>query len=96
LLKAMAAEAGLTPGSSFDTSWAYEYPDEDAMVRGMLAAGGLAFAAEAAGGDVVRAAIIDSLSPYRADDGGYRLENEWHYVVARAPRGAAPPRTTSA
>jgi hypothetical protein len=66
------------------------------MVRGMLAAGGLASAAEAAGGDVVVRTIVNSLSRYRTDDGRYRLVNEWHYVVARASQGAAPASTASA
>jgi SAM-dependent methyltransferase len=84
VLEAMAAEAGLTPESAFDTSWAFEYPDEDALVRGLLAAGGLDAAARAAGGDTVRSAILEALEPYRTPSGGYRLENEWHYLVARA------------
>jgi hypothetical protein len=54
------------------------------MVRGLLAAGGLALVAEAAGGDLVRRALVDALAPYRTADGGYRLENEWHYLVALA------------
>jgi SAM-dependent methyltransferase len=83
VLESLAAEAGLEPESTFDTSWAYEYPDEDAMVRGMLAAGGLALIDEAAGGRV-RAAVVEALSAYRTPAGGYRLENEWHYLVARA------------
>jgi hypothetical protein len=32
----------------------------------------------------VRQAIVEALAPHRAPDGSYRLENEWHYVVARA------------
>ena len=32
----------------------------------------------------VRQALIDVLAPYRTTDGGYRLENEWHYLVGRA------------
>ena len=48
----------------------------------MLAAGGLALVAEAEGGDAVRTAILESLAPYRTPSGGYRLDNEYHYVVA--------------
>jgi hypothetical protein len=28
--------------------------------------------------------IVAALAPYRTPQGGFRLENEWHYVVARA------------
>jgi SAM-dependent methyltransferase len=83
VLEAMAAEAGLAPERTFDTSWAYEYADEDALLRGMLSAG-LVHVAEEAGGDAVRRAIVEALAPYRTADGGYRLENEWHYLVATA------------
>jgi SAM-dependent methyltransferase len=84
VLEAMAAEAGLAARSVFDTTWPYEYPDEETMVRGLLSAGGLALVAEAVGGDTVQTAIADSLAPYRNPNGGYRLENEWHFVVASA------------
>ena len=84
VLESIATEAGLEPESSFDTDWAYDYPDANAMVRGNLAAGGLALVAEAVGGDTVRTAIVEALAPYRTPSGEYRLENEWHYLVARA------------
>lgn len=35
------------------------------------------------GEEAVRDAIVDSLKPFRTESGRYRLENEWHYVIAR-------------
>ncbi len=29
-------------------------------------------------------AIADSLAPFRTPHGGYRLENEWHFLIASA------------
>ena len=29
-------------------------------------------------------AIVDGLAPYRTPEGGYRLTNEFHYLIARA------------
>jgi SAM-dependent methyltransferase len=84
VLEAMAEEAGLAPAETFDATWAYEYADEDAMLREMLAAGSVVAAARAAGEDAVRAAIVGALAPYRTPSGRYRLSNEWHYLVARA------------
>jgi SAM-dependent methyltransferase len=84
VLEGIAADAGLTPLTSFEVSWAYEYPDEEALGRGMLAAGGLAELAGADGVDAVRTAIVDALRPYRTADGRYRLRNEYRYLVARA------------
>ena len=72
VLERIAAEAGLSPEDAFDTRWAFEYADEDALARGMLAAGGIG---AAAGGseDAVRNAIIEALAPHRTPGGGYRL-----------------------
>jgi hypothetical protein len=33
---------------------------------------------------VVLTAIVESLASYRTPSGGYRLENEWHYLIASA------------
>ena len=84
VLEELASEAGLEPQSAFDVAWAYEYHDEDAALRGLLAAGGLALIAESVGGGVVESAIVASLAPYRTPSGGYRLENEFHFVIASA------------
>jgi SAM-dependent methyltransferase len=83
VLERIAAEAGLSPEDAFDTRWAFEYADEDALARGMLAAGGIG-AAAAGSEDAVRNAITEALAPHRTPGGGYRLENEWQYLVARA------------
>jgi hypothetical protein len=36
-------------------------------------------------GEEARGALVDALAHRRDQRGGYRLENEWHYLVARAP-----------
>jgi SAM-dependent methyltransferase len=84
VLEAVAAEAGLAPQSAFDLSWAYEFPDEDTLGRAMLAPGNVVGVIEAVGEGPVRAAIIEALAPYRTRGGGYRLENEWHTLIATA------------
>ena len=84
VLELLATEAGLTPERAFDTSWAYEYESDEALLRGLLAAGGLALIAEEVGGGRVEIAILEALAPYRSQGGAYRLQNEWHYLLARA------------
>jgi SAM-dependent methyltransferase len=84
VLEELASAAGLTPERTFDCRWAFEYPDERTMLRGMQAAGGAVLAAGAAGEKRVRAAIAEALEPYRTATGGYRIPNEWHFLVARA------------
>jgi SAM-dependent methyltransferase len=76
-------EAGRVEGT-FDVSWSYEYPDEDALSRGMLAAGGIATVVGPDREVALRTAVVDALGPYRNEAGGYSLENEWHYLIASA------------
>ena len=83
-LNALALEAGLTPEREFDTRWALEYADTDTLGRALLAVAGLAVLAGPEREQALRAAIVDGLAPYRRRDGSYRLENEYHYLLARA------------
>jgi hypothetical protein len=32
----------------------------------------------------VRSAVLEALAPYRTPAGTYRLDNEWHYLIAHA------------
>lgn len=84
VLERLAADAGLTPESSFDHAWAYEYADEPALLRSLLSSAPAVIAARASGEQAVRDAIRAAMAPYRTGGGGYRIENEWHYLVARA------------
>jgi ubiquinone/menaquinone biosynthesis C-methylase UbiE len=86
MLEQVARDAGLTPVESFYSSWAYEFADEDAMLRAMLSAGSAVAAAEHAGRDLLVEASLRALAPYREADGSYRMPNEWHYLVARCDR----------
>jgi hypothetical protein len=84
VLEGVAAEAGLAPEGAFDVSFALEYPDDEALVRTMLSPGPVAEAIDAHGEDAVARAVLEALAPRRRADGGYRLENEWHSLIARA------------
>jgi SAM-dependent methyltransferase len=84
LLRELASQAGLTPESEFDTTWAFEYPDADTLGRALVAVAGLALIAGADREQELKAAIVEGLAPYRQPDGGYRLANEYHYLIARA------------
>jgi SAM-dependent methyltransferase len=84
VLERIATEAGLTPESSFGLTYAFKYPDEQTLARRMLAPGLVVEVMRTAGEGPVRTAIVDALARYRTPNGGYELENEWHYLVARA------------
>ncbi len=83
-LQALATRAGLTRASEFDASWAFEYPDAETLGRALLAVAGLATLAGPEHKQELRNAIVDGLAAYRRPAGGYRLENEYHYLIARA------------
>jgi SAM-dependent methyltransferase len=83
-LRALAIEAGLAPEEEFDTTWSFEYPDEQTLGRALVAVAGLAVLAGPAREDELRQAIVRGLAPYRQADGTYRLANEYHFLVARA------------
>jgi SAM-dependent methyltransferase len=83
-LEAVVTQAGLTPSSGFDVTWAFEYPDAETLGRALIAVAGLALLAGPEREEEVRAAIVAGLAPFRRGDGSYRLENEFHLVVATA------------
>jgi SAM-dependent methyltransferase len=83
-LEALATQAGLTPESEFDTTWALEYPDAATLGHAMIAVAGLAILAGPEREHELKTAIVDGLAPYRRADGSYRLSNEYHYLIARA------------
>jgi SAM-dependent methyltransferase len=83
VLEQMAGRAGLVPESAFDTTWAYEYPDEATLRRALVAPAGIAVLVGPEREDEVGDAIAAGLAPYRRADGSYRLENEFHCLIAR-------------
>jgi SAM-dependent methyltransferase len=84
VLEELAMRAGLTPESSFDTSWAFEYEDDETLGRAMLAPGGIATLVGPEREPGVKKAIVEGLAPYRTPEGGYRLQNTFHSLIARA------------
>jgi ubiquinone/menaquinone biosynthesis C-methylase UbiE len=84
VLEQLATAAGLSPESSFDLRTAFEFPDEQSLLRHMLAPGGVTEAIRNSGELKVTDAIARALEPRRRPDGSYRLENEWHYLLTRA------------
>jgi SAM-dependent methyltransferase len=83
-LRALATEAGLTPGEEFDAAWACEYPDAETLGRALVAVAGLAMLVGPEREHDLATAIVAGLAPHRLADGSYRLSNEYHYLVARS------------
>jgi hypothetical protein len=83
VLERIARDAGLVPDGAFDVRWAYEFADAHALTRSMLAVAGLAVSVGPDRLGEVRDEIVEALAPYRTAGGGYRLENEFRFLVAR-------------
>lgn len=83
-LKALAGEAGLTPGAIVDVACPWVYPDIETALRGMLSAGPAERAIRASNFKRAREAVAVAIESYRTETGGYRLSNTFRYLVARA------------
>ena len=83
-LEALATQAGLKPETVFDTSWAYTYPDEETLGRALVAPAGIAVLVGPEREAAIKAAIVEGLAEHRTPDGSYILDNEYHYLIARA------------
>lgn len=84
VLEEIASQAGLTPEQAFDTSWAFTFPDEDTLKRALVAPMGISLLVGPDREEEVKDAIAEGLAKHRQPDGSYSLENEYHYLVARA------------
>jgi SAM-dependent methyltransferase len=84
VLENLATEAGLVAETTFDASYPFEYPDEETLGRLLIAPMGLAELAGPEREPALRREIINALAPYRTLNGGYRIHNEFHFLVARS------------
>jgi len=84
VLENIAAGAGLDPETTFDSTWSYEFPDDDAVARALVAPAGIAVLVGPDREEEVKDAIVRGLASYRARDGSYRLQNTFSSLIARA------------
>jgi hypothetical protein len=84
VLEGLALEAGLEPRGASEVDVPFEAPDEETLVRALLAPGGAFVAIEHWGERAVWKAISDAAAPFRRPDGSYRIENRFRYLIARA------------
>jgi SAM-dependent methyltransferase len=84
VLEDLASRAGLEPEATFDVAWAYEYPDAETLGQALVAPAGIATLVGRDQEKAVKDAIVDGLRGKRTMEGAYRLQNEFHFVIARA------------
>jgi SAM-dependent methyltransferase len=84
VLEDIATKAGLTPEQAFDTSWDLLYPDHETLRRALVAPAGIALLVGPEREQQVGDAIVAGLAGHRTLHGGYRLRNQFHFLIARA------------
>jgi SAM-dependent methyltransferase len=84
VLEDLAGRAGLDPESAFDSTWSYEFPDEHTLRRALVAPAGIAVLVGPEREGEVGDAIVSGLARHRIPGGGYRLNNTFHCLIARA------------
>ena len=88
-LAADGALAGLLDAAGFETlvvadvATPYEYADEPTYLRAWASPGPCVLAVRQAGQEAFDRAILDASSPFRREDGSYRLDNIFRFAVAR-------------
>lgn len=83
-LETLALQAGLTPHLVETVACPWIYPDEPTALRGLLSSGPAIRAIQVNGVDVVRAAILNALAPFKTQSGGYQLSNSFRYMIVTA------------
>jgi len=81
--RALAAKAGFTKliESEAHTSW--NYPNENAVLRGLLAHGSAQTAIDHEGELCIREAVRSVIKPFRLAQGSYRIHNFFKYLIAQ-------------
>lgn len=87
-LRKLAVLAGLEVLAMTEVSCAFDYLDEDELVGQLLDSAIGRTAARRAGPGAVRAAVLERLAGHRTPGGGYRLNNLFRLLTARADRPA--------
>ena len=84
-LRAVAVDAGLAVARVDVVACPFDYADEEELLGQVLGSSVGRAAVRRTGPVAVRSAVLDRVAPYRTAGGGYRLENVFRVLVARAP-----------
>jgi SAM-dependent methyltransferase len=81
-LEALLEQAGLTADDGGEIVSTFAWPDDETAWKAIGSAGPTVMAVRYAGEEKVKQVVLDSLSPFRTSNGGYREENTYRYVIA--------------
>ena len=79
-------QAGLSTVETGYLEIAEEYPDLETVLRAWLSIGPVRLAVRNAGEAAVREALTSAFAPLRTSSGGYRIEDEYRWVIAKRNR----------
>jgi len=82
-LEALATQAGLTPEEAGYIELVESYPNLETMLRGVMAAPPMVRAGRAVGDAAVRRALTEVIRAFETPTGGFALEEEVRYLIAR-------------
>lgn len=83
-LAALARAVGLTPCQEGVVACHWGFPDLDTALQAMLSPGPAVRAIQHVGEERVREAVATAIARFRTGSGGYHLDNEFIYLIARA------------
>ncbi len=83
-LEALAKAADLVPGEVKKVDCPWEYPDEQTALRGLLSSGPAIRAIQHTDEETVRDAVLKTIDPFKTAAGGYRIGNNFRYMIATA------------
>ena len=92
-LEAVAREAGLELTAAEDVAVPYEVADQEELEVAFLLVARGSGAIDAVGEAAARAATTAAAAPFRRDDGSYRFENVFRYVIGRPAERPTPAAT---
>jgi SAM-dependent methyltransferase len=81
-LEALLEQAGLQANDSGEIASTFAWPDDEAAWKAINSAGPTVMAVRYAGEEKVKQVVLDSLRPFRTNNGGYHEENKYRYVIA--------------
>ncbi|HZS20198.1 MAG TPA: class I SAM-dependent methyltransferase [Pseudonocardiaceae bacterium] len=90
-LERLAQLAGIAVMEVGDVKCPFWYPNEHALLRGLLGSGLGRRALGVASPGTVRRAVLEGLARYRTPTGGYRLDNSFRYLVGSSPQKTDDP-----
>jgi SAM-dependent methyltransferase len=85
-LERLARLAGLAVTEVGEVTCPFRYPDQHALLRGLLESSLGRQALRVASPATVRRAVLEGLAGYRTSTGGYRLDNTFRYLVGSSPQ----------